>query len=527
MIIGAGHHGLVAAARLADAGWDVLVLECRDVVGGAVSSVRRPGHLADHCSAFHPLAVASPAISGLGLADHGLRWARQDRTLAHVTRAGRHDGDAVVFRDPSATAAVLEADHVGDGATWLRLVEDYQAIREPLLAALLTQWPPATTGLRLAHRLGVGGLVDFTRFALLSVNRMGTELFKGRLGRDILAGNAMHADIPPDAAGSGIYGWLMTMLAQDVGFPAPVGGAQTLAEALRRRAESAGAQVRTGVRVDGIEVRGGRARAIRTADGGCVRVRRAVIADTSAPALYNELLPESAIPAGLRMRLNRFAWDAPTIKLNYLLSAAMPWRSEAARGASVVHVGPDAATMPLWSAALTSGSVPEHPFLLVGQMTTTDPSRSAPGTESMWVYGHLPRDGQPQAHVPTFLETARAQLDDFAPGWRDLIDDEFIQTPAALEASDPNLVQGSIAGGTMQLFQQAMWRPVSGLGGPRTHIRGLYLGSAAIHPGGGVHGACGAIAATTALKDAGAYGRARGRVLTTAVRRVTSRSPTF
>ncbi len=534
VVIGAGHHGLVAAAHLADAGWDVLVLEGEDHVGGAVSSVARPGHVVDHCSAFHPLGVASPAMNELGLADHGLRWARSERTLAHVTRAGTDGadgGDALILADPSATAEILDADHSGDGQAWLRLVEQYRGLRESLLAALLTQWPPTTTGAALARRLGAAGgaagLVDFARFALLPVNRMGVELFGGRLGRDLLAGNAMHADIPPDAPGSGIYGWLMTMLAQDVGFPAPVGGAQALADTLARRAGASGAQIRTGALVTGVDVRGGRASGVRTADGGLIRTRRAVVADTTAPALYGDLLPASAVPQGLRARLSRFLWDAPTVKLNYLLSAPMPWRSTAAHGASVVHVGPGADTMAMWSACLSSGAVPDHPFLLVGQMTSTDPSRSAPGTESLWVYGHLPRAGDLAAEVPRFVATATGCLDEFAPGWRDLIVDEVVQSPVVLERQNPNLVRGSLAGGTMQLFQQGPWRPAAGHGGPRTHVRGLYLGSAAIHPGGGVHGACGALAARAALRDAGRLGAVRSRIATSALRRLAARPPSF
>ncbi len=530
VVIGAGHHGLVAAARLADAGWDVLVLEGRDVVGGAVSSLRRPGHVVDHCSAFHPLAAASPAIVDLGLEDHGLIWARTDRTLAHVTREGAETGDALLCRDPAATAEVLDADHPGDGGVWLRLVEQYQRLREPFLAALLTQWPPTTTAAVLARRLGTRGLIDFTRFALLPVSRMGTELFGGRLGADLLTGNAMHADIPPDAPGSGIFGWLLSMLAQDVGFPAPVGGARTLADAMAARARAAGAEIRTRTSVTGIEVRAGRAVAVRTADGRRIRVRHAVVADTTAPALYRQLLPEAAVPRGLRDRLDRFVWDAPTVKVNYLLRGPMPWRSPAARGTSVVHLGPGARTMARWSAELACGAVPPDPFLLVGQMTTTDPTRSMPGTESLWVYGHLPRAGSAaelDAMVPGYLRGVAGCLEEFAPGWRDLVQDEFVQTPAEFESNNPNLVSGSLGGGTMQLFQQLMWRPVAGLGGPRTHLRGLYLGSAAIHPGGGVHGACGALAADAALRDAGPLRAVRRRVATATLRRIIAHEPTF
>lgn len=519
VVIGAGHHGLVAASMLADAGWDVLVLEERPVVGGAVSSVTRDGWVMDEFSACHPLAVASPVLRGLRLEEHGLRWARAQTQVAHLGRPEETWAPAVRTR-PQDTADLLAQDDPRDGQAWLRLVEQYDAIKGPFLDALLTRWPPVRPGARLAATVGVRHLPDLARFLLLPTTRMGEEVFRGRAGRELLAGNAMHADAPPTAPVSGVFGWLMTMLAQDVGFPGPVGGAAQLAEALRRRAESAGAQVRVDTRARRIVVRGGRARGVETADGGRILARRAVIADTSAPMLYDELLDARDVPAGLRARLRQFAWDLPTVKLNYRLSEPMPWTAEQARGAGVVHVGRDVPGLVRWSAELEAGAIPEHPFALVGQMSSIDASRSPSGTETLWLYTHLPR-GVTDPEAAALLTThSEAMLDAYAPGWRDLILDRWTQTPRTLADADANLGDGAVGGGTQQLFQQAIWRPGTGFGGPRTHLRGLYLGSAAVHPGGGVHGACGALAAGAALTDQSAWGRRGERVRLAAAHRL-------
>lgn len=506
VVIGGGHHGLVAAATLADAGWDVLVLEERPVVGGAVSSIVSDGWVTDEFSACYPLALASPVLRQLRLEEHGLRWATADTQVVHLARPGEHTAPAVLRR-PEDTAALLAEEDPRDGETWLRLVEHYERIKRPFLDALLTRWPPVTDARRLVTTIGLLHLPDFVRFMLLPTTRMGEELFHGRGGRELLAGNAMHADVPPTASVSGVFGWLMSMLAQDVGFPSPVGGARELARALASRAEAAGAAIVTSTRATRVVVRGGTARGVETANGRRIAVRRAVIADTSAPALYDELLGPAHVPPGLRSRLGAFVWDLPTVKLNYRLSGPMPWTAQQAMGAGVVHVGRDVPGLVQWSAELEAGLVPEHPFALVGQMTSIDASRSPSGTETLWLYTHLPRGVTDEAAVQRLSDNSAAMLDRFAPGWRDLVIESSRQGPSDLEEADDNLGSGAVGGGTQQLFQQALWRPVTGFGGPRTHVRGLYLGSAAIHPGGGVHGACGHLAARAALADAGGLGR--------------------
>lgn len=512
VIIGAGHHGLVAACVLADAGWDVVVLEGEDEVGGAVRSREgHPGFTVDRFSAFYPLGAASPVIRGLDLEPHGLRWVHAPNVVAHPHGADDEVG-AVLHHDPQRTADALGAQSRADADTWLRLVEQWQAIRGPLLGSLLTAWPPVRSATRLLARLGTADALRLARFATLPATRMGEELFEGELGRRLLAGNAMHADAPLDGAVSGTFGWLLMMLGQDVGFPVPEGGAGRLAEALRRRAVAAGAQVITGDTVTEIVVAGGRAVGTRTAAGHEVAARRAVLADVSAPALYGSLLPQRVLPARLREDLTRFDWDLGTVKIDYALSAPVPWRAAAARGAGTVHVGADldddgsaigaVEGLVRWNSDLRSHRVPRAPFGLVGQMTTADPSRSPSGTESLWAYTHLPKGTSGREVADLVAERMQEVLERHAPGFGDLVLDRVVQHPFDLAAADANLVGGAVNGGTAQLHQQLVFRPVPGPGGPRTVVDRLYLASAATHPGGGVHGGCGYLAARAALRDA-------------------------
>ncbi|MEU8222499.1 NAD(P)/FAD-dependent oxidoreductase [Kribbella sp. NPDC048915] len=506
VVIGSGPNGLVSAITLADAGWDVLVLEAADTFGGAVRSTEDGGWISDRFSSNYPLGVASPVIRALELEKFGLKWAHAPLPLVHLLDT---DGTAAaVHPDPEDTAKSLGAEHPGDGDAWLRLYQQYISIREPLLKALLTTWPPVVPGVQLARKLGSAGeLLRFARFMAMPMHRMGQELFDGRHGPAVIAGNAMHADASLSGAVSGTMGWLLAMLAQDVGFPVAAGGSSAFSGALVQRAERAGALLVADTPVSGLDVSGGRVTAVRTAAGQTVAVERAVVADTSAPMLYRELLPEAMLPGGLRRDLEeRFEWDYPTVKLNFRLTGPIPWLSAEARSAGVVHLGGTADELVHVSADLDTGRVPAQPFLLIGQTTKSDPSRSPEGTEAVWAYAHLPRGVADDGSAEKLAGRMERAIERYAPGFGDLIISRDLQRPSALEAGNAALGLGAVGGGTMQLHQQLIFRPTIGLGSPRTFVDGLYLGSSAIHPGGGVHGACGHLAARTALRDASLIG---------------------
>lgn len=514
VVVGAGPNGLVAANALADAGWDVLLLETNDRVGGAVRSDRstHPDFVSDQFSSFYPLAAASPVIKDLQLTDHGLNWVQAPSVLAHPLTDGRA---AVLHRAVADTAANLETFGAGDGDAWISLCEQWQRVRDPLLDALFSPLPPVRSTVALARRLGAAGLLDLARSAILPARRMGEEHFAGDGGKLLITGNALHGDVPPQAAGSGIFGWLLAMLGQDVGFPVPQGGAGELAEAMARRFTAAGGQVRTRTRVESILVAGGRALGVRTAGGELIRTRRAVLADVTAPALYRDLVGLQHFPSGMTALLDRFEWDFSTLKVNWALSGPIPWTMPGPAGAGTVHLGCDVDGFVDFAGDLTLGRMPRQAFTLLGQMTTADPSRSPAGTESVWAYTHIPA-GADVGQLDRHVDLVQSQIESLATGFGELVLARTVQTPDDFEAADANLVGGRINGGTSGLHQQLVFRPTNGLGRPETPIRGLYLAGASAHPGGGVHGACGWNAARTALADAGRFGAARRALARTA-----------
>ena len=510
VVIGSGPNGLVAANLLADRGWSVTVLEAQPTLGGAVRTDTdvRDGFRHDTCSAFYPLAAASRTIRDLRLEDHGLEWVHAPAVLGNPLPDG---GWAILHHDRHDTAAGLDELCPGDGDAWLRLCEQWDVFGDDLIAALLSPFPPLRHGLRTAVALPRAAGLNGFRFLLMSVRRMAEEAFRGEGARLLLAGNALHADFPPEGAGSGVFGLIMAMLGQTVGFPVPRGGAGELTQALARRLASLGGTVSTNSAVASVVVRSGRAVAVRLADGSEVDAARAVVATVSAPALYGGLVRLDDLPSRVRKGIARFEWDPSTIKVDWALSSPAPWRETPEEQPGTVHIASSVDELTTFAAQIGGHTVPSNPLLLVGQMTTTDPTRSPAGTESMWAYCHVPQHVRADAgndgirgawdhdDCERMADRVQARIEEFAPGFGDRVLARRVLGPHELEAMNANLHRGEVNGGTANLHQEVVFRPVPGLGRAETPIKGLYLGSASAHPGGGVHGAPGANAARAAL----------------------------
>jgi phytoene dehydrogenase-like protein len=254
---------------------------------------------------------------------------------------------------------------------------------------------------------------------------------------------------------------------------------------------------------------------VRTRSGDVVSVRRAVLADVGAPALYLDLLDRADVPGRVRRAIRRFEYGDGTFKVDWALRTPIPWTDAAAATAGTVHVGDSLDELSRTTGELAAGLVPRDPFLLVGQMTTADASRSPAGTESAWAYAHVPRPEQARgdagagaldgtwrdpAQVERFTSRMEARIERLAPGFTDRIIARHVASPVDLQRANANLVGGSLDGGSARLGQQLFLRPVPGLGGAYTPVKGLCLASSSAHPGGGVHGACGNNAAQAALR---------------------------
>jgi phytoene dehydrogenase-like protein len=256
---------------------------------------------------------------------------------------------------------------------------------------------------------------------------------------------------------------------------------------------------------------------VRTAEGERFDASSAVVADVHATHLYGGLVPDEHLPARTRKGMKGFTLDPGTVKVDWALDGPVPWRTPPPYAPGTVHIADSIDQMSESLSQVSSHAVPAAPFMLTGQMTTSDPTRSPPGTESLWAYTHVPQETHRDAGAPDgggirgvwdrddcerFADRMQDRMEEFAPGFGSRVIARRVLGPREMEARDATLVGGAVNGGTSQLHQELVFRPVPGLGRAETAIRGLYLGSASAHPGGGVHGAPGNNAARAALAHA-------------------------
>lgn len=461
-VVGAGPNGLTAAIVLAREGVEVTVLEARETVGGGAGSaaLTLPGFVHDVCSAVHPMAAVSPVFASMPLAEHGLRWITPPAAMAHPL-----DGGAAVMLENSfeATARGLGRD----GAAYRRA-----------LGPLVSAWPLLAPEIlapphRPSHPLL---LARFGLLALWPAAWTARALFRSREARALSAGLSAHSLLPLEKPGSAAAGWVLALAAHAAGWPIPEGGSQSIADALASYFRSLGGRI----------VAGSAVRSLDELDGA-----DAVLCDLTPRQLLS--LAGGRLSASFRRRLEAYRYGPGVFKVDWALSAPIPWRAAACARAATVHVGGDLLEIEASERAPARGYVAERPFVLVTQPSLFDSRRAPPGKHTAWGYCHVPNGYKLDAR-----ERVEAQIERFAPGFRDLILARHVMGPADFERRDANLVGGDIAGGAQDLAQLFL-RPTRRL--YRTSAPGLYLCSASTPPGAGVHGMCGYHAARAALRD--------------------------
>jgi phytoene dehydrogenase-like protein len=464
-VIGAGPNGLAAALTLAQAGRSVVVFEAAETIGGGARSapLTLPGFTHDVCSAIHPLGLASPFLRSLSLRESGLTWIHSPVPLAHPLDGG---SAVLLTRDPQETA-----DRLGsDGPSYLRmlapLLRDWQGLLDDILGPLR---PPR-------HPLH---LARFGLRAIRSARGLAVARFRQTPARALLAGLGGHSMLPLEAAASAAAGLILAGLAHGVGWPMAAGGTQQIVEAMAQRLRALGGEVVTG-------------RPITSLDE--LPPARAVLFNTSARQL--DQIAGDALPAAYRRRLRRFRYGPGVFKMDWALDAPIPWAADACSQAATLHIGGTLEEIAAAEAAVGRGEHPDRPFIILSQQSLFDPSRAPAGKHTAWGYCHVPPGSTEDmtAHI-------EAQVERFAPGFRERILARHTRNAVQMESYNANYVGGDINSG-LQDLRQIWTRPVPSLTPYATPVRSLYLCSSATPPGGGVHGMCGYHAARVALRRA-------------------------
>jgi phytoene dehydrogenase-like protein len=496
IVVGSGPNGLAAAITLAEAGHAVTVLEGAGRLGGAVATdeLTLPGFRHDTFSSVYPAAAASPVFARWPLERYGLRWIHPRYPYAHPLPDGRA---AVLARDVDETAASLDSLCSGDGAAWSRFVRPYVEHFDAWRETMLSGFPPLKGSLKLLAGLRLNGMLEWARLLLMPAHALAHELFRVDGARAWLYGAAIHGDVPPDGAGSAIAAVHLNVMGHAVGWPSPEGGAARLADALAGHLAALGGRTRTGAPVTRIAAERGRVVGAELENGERVP-GRIVIADVTPHALL--ALAGATLDGRYASALRRYRYGPSTLKLDWALSGPVPWTAPQAREAGTVHVAGTEQEI-LDALAQGRGRLPERPLLLFGQQSIADATRAPAGKHTAWAYTHGPQETDWEQETERHVERVEAQIERFAPGFRDLILARHVQSPAEMQRRNPNLVRGDVGTGSYTL-DQAIFRPLASLTPYRTPLRGLFLGSAATFPGGAAHGVSGWAAARAALLEA-------------------------
>jgi phytoene dehydrogenase-like protein len=458
IVIGAGPNGLAAAIALARADLSVLVVEAKATIGGGARSaeITLPGYVSDICSAIHPTAVVSPFFRTLPLEAHGVEWVHPDAPLAHPL--------------PDGTAAIMERDlakdnpSLGDDArAWRDLFEPLASHADRLFLDLLA--PARLPGSpALMTRFGLG--------AMRSALSLARGKFRGEHARALFAGCAAHSFVPLERSFTAAFGLVLGSAGHAVGWPFPRHGSQRVVDALAAIARAHGVEIVVGHRVSSL------------AD---LPESRAVLFDTTPRAL--SAIAGDALPTSYRRKLERYRHGPGAFKVDWALDGPIPWQAIGVARAATVHVCGTMEEIAESERAAWSETPAERPYVLVAQQSLFDDTRAPAGKHVGWAYCHVPAGC-------TVDMTARieAQIERFAPGFRDRILARSVMSPAAFERHNDNYVGGDITGGSNE-FGQLFARPVSMFSPYATPNRALYICSASTPPGGGVHGMCGFLGA--------------------------------
>jgi phytoene dehydrogenase-like protein len=463
IVVGSGPNGLACAVELARNGVHVTVLEAEERIGGGTrtSELTVPGLLHDDCSATHPMAVGSPFLRSLDLERHGLEWLWPEVDLAHPL----DDGTAgVMVHSIEDTAAGLGED----GASWRRVFGSPSAHFGELLEDIMKPVLHVPNHPVRLVRFGVAAAAPATLLA---------RSWRTPQAKALFGGVAAHAFSPLNRPMSSSVGCALICAGHAFGWPVAKGGSQAIADALAAALRASGGEIETGRRVTDMGELGG---------------TDVVVFDLAPRAVAD--IAGDRLPSRVARAYRRYRHGPGAFKLDLAVEGGVPWANEACRRAGTVHAIGTFEEIVLAERAVNRGALPERPYVLVGQQYLADPGRSKGDLHPVWAYAHVP-----SGYAGDATEGILAQIERFAPGFRERIVASSVRGPAELAAHNANYVGGDIITGKNTPVQ-ILFRPRVALDPYSCGADGLYICSAATPPGAGAHGIGGYNAARSALR---------------------------
>jgi len=516
IVVGSGINGLVAAAELAQAGWSVILVERNAKIGGFIATEERtlPGYLHDTFSSWHPLFVTGAAYAALGkmLHQHGLEYRNTD---SWVTASVGDDGQiTLAHRDPERTVA--EFTDQADRASYLTMLQrlgENMASIGGLLSSELRSFALVQHIGSLIRSSGLRRAEWWLRAAATSGRAYARREFNGHEVDHLYAPWLLHAGLSPDNATGGLMTPLFAATLHFAGLPVVAGGAAQFVAAFHSLLDSLEVRVETNCEVERILLANGRAVGVEAA-GRTLRARRAVIASVTPSALYNRLLPEGAVNSDVRVESAHFRHGRAAMQIHVALSEPLDWSDSRLIQVPLIHLSDGSASTGIACAETAAGLLPRRPTVVVGQQYLLDPSRVPAGTAALWLQlQEVPY--APRGDSAGELDTTRGWSEALAAGYANRVLDRIarhasdlrgkirgidILTPADLLARNPNAVSGDPYGGSAELDQSLLWRPLASSGRHATPIDRLWHIGASTHPGAGLAGGSGHLVASALIR---------------------------
>lgn len=512
VFVGSGINSLVGAALLAKRGWSVAVLERSSHLGGAINTVETAGgFITELMACFHIQFLGTPGYQLLkdDLERHGLRYANTEKPFGTVTSDGRA---LVVTTDRSRNVDRYEVQGEGEGESWSRAMDTWLAAAEDVLG-IRSVYPWSKAAARWAfglyRRRGAAGSTALAGELLMTARDWLNENFQDPLMRVLLAPWALHGAAGPDDAGSAVVVRAVSAFSELLGAPIPVGGGRSLVAALVAIIEEAGGVCLTDIEVDRVLVKRKRAHGVQAGET-TFYARRAVACSVAPDQLYERLLGDLDVPPPLLEAAAKFRPGPAGMQIAFSLDRVLSWSADEDLGqVGVVTLADSLDSISLAANQCRRGLIPAESTVVVGQPMALDPTRGPAGASQLWVQ-LLDMPSVPVADAAGEIDVSagwseevreavadrvQARLSKLLPGLDDSIVERIVMSPADLEASNVNLIGGSVTAGAQDQDQMILWRPSAHAPAPRTFVEGLFHIGASTHPGAGLTGSSGQLLA--------------------------------
>lgn len=463
LVIGSGPNGLAAAIRLAERGRSVKLFEARSVVGGGMSSgeLTIPGFIHDICSGVHPMGISSPYFMSLKLERFGLKWIHSPVELVHPLK---DDPPVMLMRSVEETAK-----HLGDdGSKYLKIMKPLADRWEELFSDALRPVFRFPRHPLLLARFGLKALLPAETFI--------KHTYQYERARALVAGIASHANVPLSVWGTGGVGLMLNLAAHANGWPVALGGSQKIADALLACFKSLGGEVETGMEIKSLKD---------------LPQSKMIFFDLGPGQL--QYLLEGKIPRRKQKHLSQYQYGPAVFKLDWALNQPIPWKRKECSFAATVHIGGKFEEMLEAESLPVKGKASGRPFILLSQPSLFDSSRAPEGKHTAWAYCHVPHGFRED-----MTEVIENLIEEYAPGFKQVILKRSVFTPSDFEQKNLNLVGGDISGGLFT-FERVFFGPFRGMNPYELPVPGYYICSSTTPPGPGVHGMCGFNAVESAL----------------------------